>query len=150
MIKLFISNACLGCKKVDEYFKKNNIQFITKDFTKTPLDKQELLDILSLTENGFEDILSVRSKTYKKYQNQINEMPIKEVINLILEKPEILSRPIILQYENDKPYRLLVGYNSEDIQIFLNSNTKKISINNKFPCEFANECILAKDEGFHE
>ncbi|MDR0826198.1 MAG: transcriptional regulator Spx, partial [Mycoplasmataceae bacterium] len=59
MIKIYTSPACLGCRKAIEFFKKNNLEYREKDFTKYALSKQELLDILSLSENGFDDILSI-------------------------------------------------------------------------------------------
>lgn len=60
MIKLFITNGCLGCRKTIKFFKDHDIEFVKKDFSKTKLTKKELMDILSLTENGFNDIISIK------------------------------------------------------------------------------------------
>lgn len=104
MIKIFITVGCLGCRKAMSFFKENKIDFIKKDFSQTKLTRQELLDILSLSNNGFVDILSIRSKEYKSKKNKINDMKLNEMIDLIISTPMIMSRPIILQYdENNKP-----------------------------------------------
>ncbi len=140
MVKIFITNGCLGCRKSIKFFQDNNVDFVKKDFSKTKLTKQELLDILSLSNNGFSDILSIKSKEYQTKKNQINDLKLTEMINLIISNPMILSRPIVIQYDNnDKPFRLLVGYNASDIEIFLRKDHRKFFKQNKI-CGFENVC----------
>ncbi|MDR0825885.1 MAG: hypothetical protein LBM72_01315, partial [Mycoplasmataceae bacterium] len=62
-----------------------------------------------------------------------------EIIKLIITYPEILSRPIIIQYVNDKPYRLLIGYNNHDIEIFLRKDTKRVTIK-EMNCPLKDQC----------
>jgi regulatory protein spx len=119
MIKIYVSPACLGCRQAIAFFRKNGIKYTEKDFTKLKLTRQELTDILSISENGFDDILSIRSNTYKRHKEDLDEYTINQIIDLIIRYPEILSRPIIIQYKNNIPFRLLIGYNSNDIEIFL-------------------------------
>lgn len=140
MIKVFITGGCLGCRKTINFFKEHKIEFVKKDFSKTKLTPNELLDILSLSNDGFNDILSIRSKEYQTKKTQINDLKLKQMIELIISNPMILSRPIIIQYDEKKePFRLLVGYNSEDLEIFLRKNHKKFFKLNK-KCGFEKIC----------
>ena len=67
-----------------------------------------------MTENGTEEIISKRSKAYKKLNVDLNELPLKQLFALIEKNPGILRRPIILDEK-----RLQVGYNEDEIRRFL-------------------------------
>ncbi len=139
MIKVYISPGCLGCRQVVKFFEKHNIKYIKKDFTKTKLTKKEVFDILSLTSNGFNDILSSRSIEYKKRKNKLSDLKINEMIDLIIKYPQIMSRPICIQYLNNEPFRALIGYDADDIEIFLRKDKEKI-VKKPKDCGFTNKC----------
>jgi regulatory protein spx len=66
------------------------------------------------SENGFEDIISSRSKIFKEKNLNVSEMKTSELIDFIIENPTILRRPIIVAEEE-----IQVGYNDDDITLFL-------------------------------
>ena len=70
--------------------------------------------MLEYSENGFEDIISTRSKVFKEKQLEPDTMTTQELVEFIITNPSVLKRPIIID-ENE----LQVGYNNEDITIFL-------------------------------
>lgn len=140
MIKIYTSPGCLGCRQAKKFFNDNHLDYIEKDFTKEKLNKEELLDILSLSENGFADILSIRSKQYQKIKKHIDDYKTNQLIDLIVKYPEILSRPIIIQYKsNNTPIRLLIGYNSNDIEFFLRKDDSSGMIKALY-CPFVATC----------
>jgi len=139
MIKMYVTNGCLGCRQAKKFFEQNNLEYIEKDVTKEKLTRQELVDILSLTENGFADILSIRSKVYQQIKDEVDELKTNDAIEKIIENPEILSRPIIIQYINNFPLRLLIGYNASDIEIFLRRDDTPVS-KKLMACPFVEEC----------
>ncbi len=114
MIKLFTAPSCLGCGKVKKYFKQHNIEFEEKSIINHKLKKEDIYKMLVHSENGFEDIISTRSKIFQEKKAHIEDMKLSELIDFIIENPTVLKRPIIL---ND--YELQVGYNVDDITIFL-------------------------------
>ncbi|MDR3163604.1 MAG: Spx/MgsR family RNA polymerase-binding regulatory protein [Mycoplasmataceae bacterium] len=118
-LKIYVTPGCLGCRLAMAFFDRHCISYIKKNILKEKLKPEEIMDILSLSENGFDDILSTRSKEHQQKRRQINNYTIGEMIELIILYPQILSRPIIIQYHNSRPQRLLIGYNSNDIEIFL-------------------------------
>lgn len=70
--------------------------------------------MLANSENGFDDIISVRSKVFKDSNIDIDSMKIHDLVEFIIKNPTILKRPIIVT-DND----LQVGYNDDDITLFL-------------------------------
>jgi regulatory protein spx len=125
MIIVFGTKGCIRCKKTRDFLDDNKIPYINKDFTKEPFNKKELEDILSLTENGFDDILSVRSNIFKNLKVDFNDFTYEQAIKFIMEHSEIVHRPIVIQYYKDRPLRLLIGYNSTDINILLRRDEEK-------------------------
>jgi regulatory protein spx len=64
---------------------------------------------------GFDDILSERSNIYQDLgRAKIEKMKTSELVEFIIANPTILRRPIIVS-ELD----LQIGYNKEDITVFL-------------------------------
>lgn len=144
MIILYVTQSCLGCRKAKSFFIENNIEFEEKDFTKIPFTEKELKDILKLTENGLSDIVSTRSKSFSLIKD-INDMSISKAIELLIKNPRLIYRPIIIQYDSiGEPLRLLIGYDHNDIEIFLRKDNEKNYIKNN-QCPFLNECFKNKE-----
>ena len=76
--------------------------------------KDEIKEILQMTEDGTEEIISQRSKAYQKLNIDLDELPLKDLFDLIQNNPGILRRPIMLDEK-----RLQVGYNEDEIRRFL-------------------------------
>ncbi len=49
----------------------------------------------------------------------VEELSISELIKLVRERPSLLRRPIIIQYNSSGiPKRMRIGYNSSEIKVF--------------------------------
>lgn len=86
----------------------------------SPLTTDELRHILSLTENGTDDIISTRSKIFQRLNIDVEELSISALIGLIEQNPSLLRRPIIL---DDK--RMQIGFNEDEIRAFLPRGYRK-------------------------
>ena len=86
----------------------------------SPLTRKELQHILSLTENGTDDIISTRSKIFQKLDVDVEELSISALIRLIEENPSLLRRPIILDNK-----RMQIGFNEDEIRAFLPRSYRK-------------------------
>jgi regulatory protein spx len=122
---------------VENFLKEHNIPYKFKNLVNEQLTKEEIEDILSLTNNGFDDLVSTKTSAYKNLNLNFGETLFNDAIKIIVDHPEILHRPIALQYFNDKPLRLLIGYNSSDILIFLRKDDEKFF--SLHPCGFHND-----------
>src|SRR5690554_422137 len=100
MIQLYTSPSCLSCRKVKKYFNKYGIKFIEKNILHTQLSKEDIFKMLANSENGFDDIISVRSKVFKDSNIDIDSMKIHDLVEFIIKNPTILKRPIIVT-DND-------------------------------------------------
>lgn len=121
MISLYTTPSCMSCRKARAWLTENELPFKERNIFSDPLNSDELMEILSLTKNGTEDIISTRSKVYQKLDIDLEELKLEELLSLIEKYPNLLKRPIILD-EN----KLQVGYNEEDIRKFVPRNLRKI------------------------
>ena len=67
-----------------------------------------------MTEDGTDEIISTRSKTFQKLNINLESLPLQDLFELIRNNPGLLRRPIIIDEK-----RLQVGYNEDDIRRFL-------------------------------
>ncbi len=124
MIIIYTTPSCGSCRKAKKWLEHYNIPYIEKNIFISTLHEEELKNILKLTDNGFADIISTRSKIFKSTNLDINNMKISEIINFIKEYPSVLKRPIIVDNSKD---HLQIGYNNDDIRIFLPKSLRKWS-----------------------
>lgn len=114
MIKVYTISSCTSCKKAKTWLNAHKLPYKEQNLGKEPLTRDEILDILTKTEDGVESIISSKNRYAKALDCDINEMSVNEVITLIQENPRILKSPILV---DDK--RLQVGYKEDDIRAFL-------------------------------
>ena len=114
MIKIYTISSCTSCKKAKTWLNAHQLPYKEQNLGKEPLTKQEILDILSNTEDGIESIVSSKNRYAKALNCNIEDLSLSQVIDLIQENPRILKSPILI---DDK--RLQVGYKEDDIRAFL-------------------------------
>lgn len=110
MLILYTSSGCASCRKAKQWLKDNHIEFIEKNVFTTLMREDEIKFLLSRCENGTSDIISVRSKSYRLLNKDIEDMSMNELIRLIQNNPSILKRPIILSKNS-----VVVGFDEEEI-----------------------------------
>lgn len=123
MIKLYISPSCTSCRKAKAWLTKHNLAFDERNILIQPLTKKEILNILRLTEDGTEEIISTRSTIFKKLNVNLDQLSIDQLLDLVVKHPSLLKRPIIMDNR-----RLQVGYNVEDIRRFLPRSVRKMEL----------------------
>ncbi len=123
MVRIYVTPTCSSCRKAKKWLDERNVEYKEINLLQTKLTNEDLNLILKNTENGFEDIISTRSKIIKESNIDINEMTVSELKKFIIDNPTILRRPIIV---DDK--RLQVGYNEEDIDIFMPDDLRELMI----------------------
>ena len=114
MITLFLSPSCTSCRKARAWLLNHEVPLEEHNIMTSPLSAHELQHILSLTENGTDDIISTRSKIFQKLNLDVEGLSISELIKLIEENPSLLRRPIILDGK-----RMQIGFNEDEIRAFL-------------------------------
>lgn len=114
MVTLFSSPSCTSCRKAKAWLEEHEIPYKERNIFTEPLTIEEAKQILRMTENGTDEIISTRSKIFQELDVDLETMPLQDLFKLISEHPGLLRRPIIIDEK-----RLQVGYNEDEIRRFL-------------------------------
>lgn len=129
-IIIYTTNSCASCRKAKKWLTNMHIPFKEKNLFQYPVTKEDIQIMLKNTDNGFDDIISKRSKVIKESNIDIDDMKINELVDFIIENPSVLKRPIIVGDD-----RMQVGYSDEDITVFVPRELRKIA-----QCENCMDC----------
>lgn len=121
MIKIYTSPTSSSCQKATKWLIKYNIPFKEILWQRDGMSLKEFYNILSLTENGVADIVSVQSRAYIEIENNFVNKSLKEVYLHMLTNKSLLRTPLILDNTH-----LQVGFNSEEIRKFIPRNMRKV------------------------
>lgn len=122
MIKLFSSSSCASCRKAKTWLKNQGLEFEERNILTEPLTRDEIKEILSLTETGTEDIISTRSKVYSKLDIDFDTITFNELVAIVEEHPSLLRRPIITD-----GLRLQIGFNEDEIHQFIPREVQRVA-----------------------
>ncbi|HFR3348826.1 TPA: transcriptional regulator Spx, partial [Streptococcus suis] len=103
-----------SCKKAKNWLNAHQLSYNEHNLAKEAITKEEILNILTKTENGIASIVSSKNRYAKSLDFDIEELSVNEVIDLITSNPRILKSPILIDEK-----RLQVGYKEDDIRAFL-------------------------------
>ncbi|MBS4218011.1 transcriptional regulator SpxA [Lederbergia wuyishanensis] len=114
MVTLYTSPSCTSCRKARIWLEEQSIPYKERNIFSEPLSLEEIKEILRMTEDGTDEIISTRSKIFQKLNIDLDSLPLQQLYDLIQKNPGLLRRPIILDEK-----RLQVGYNEDEIRRFL-------------------------------
>lgn len=123
MLKLYTSPSCTSCRKARAWLQEHQIPFVERNIFLEPLAQDELKEILRMTENGTEEIISTRSKVFQKLDVDLDDLSLPKLLELVQSNPGLLRRPIMI---DDK--RLQVGFNEDEIRRFLPREVRAIEL----------------------
>lgn len=125
MITLFLSPSCTSCRKARAWLVGHHVPFTEHNIMTSPLTADELRRILTLTENGTDDLISTRSKIFQKLNVDVDELSVSQLLHLIETYPSLLRRPIILDEK-----RMQIGFNEDEIRAFLPRDYRRQELKN--------------------
>jgi regulatory protein spx len=105
--------SCTSCRKAKKWLNANSINFDERHLFRDTPTHEELVQLLSLTTEGLDEILATRSQTFKKLGKDVNDLPLSKVIDLIVQEPKLLRRPLLTDGK-----KLVVGYNPDGLKSF--------------------------------
>jgi regulatory protein spx len=114
VVTLYTSPSCTSCRKAKAWLEEHNIPYRERNIFAEPLSIEEIKEILRMTEEGTDEIISTRSKAFQELNVQLDNMPLQDLYELIQNNPGLLRRPILIDEK-----RLQVGYNDDEIRRFL-------------------------------
>lgn len=114
MVTLYTTPSCTSCRKAKMWLEEHHISYKERNIFSETLSIDEIKEILRMTEDGTDEIISTRSKIFQKLNINVDTLPLQDLYKLICENPGLLRRPIIIDEK-----RLQVGYNEDEIRRFL-------------------------------
>ena len=123
MVTLYTSPSCTSCRKARAWLEEHQIPYTERNIFSEPLSLQEIKDILRMTEEGTEDIVSTRSKAYSDLNIEISEISLNDFYRIVQEQPGLLRRPIMIDEK-----RLQIGFNEDEIRRFLPREVRALEL----------------------
>lgn len=121
MIIIYTTPSCSSCRKAKKWLDDHHVEYQEKNLMVTKISEKDINLMLKNSENGFEDIISKRSRVFIENQLDVEEMSVSELKKFIIENPSVLKRPIIVDDD-----RMQVGYNDDDIHVFIPKRLREI------------------------
>ncbi|MCT0042840.1 Spx/MgsR family RNA polymerase-binding regulatory protein [Weissella confusa] len=114
MVTLYTSPSCTSCRKARAWLEENAVPYTERNVFKEPLSRDEIKNILRMTEDGTEEIISTRSKLFAELDVKLDDLSLSQLIEMIQQQPALLKRPLMIDEK-----RMQVGYNEDEIRRFL-------------------------------
>lgn len=112
-LKFYTYPSCTSCRKTKKWLQSNQINFEEIHLFRQTPTIEELTFLLTLTTEGLDDILATRSQSFKELNLDIDDLPLSKVVELIVENPKLLRRPILTDGK-----QLVVGYQPDLLGTF--------------------------------
>lgn len=125
MITIYCNTRSGSTAQIEKWMKKNYLSY--QVIFPSDLNHEFLFKILQLSENGFDSLLVSKKRGIKTWRalnltsKKLENYRVSQLMHLLLEYPKLLKVPITF---DDK--HLLVGYNSEEIRVFLSSDYRSL------------------------
>jgi len=121
MITIYTTPSCSSCRKAKKWINDHRIEYREKNIFNIKLTRDDIIMMLRNTDNGFDDIISTRSKVFQEKNLDIEDMTMSELTNFIISNPSVLRRPIIIEEK-----KMQVGYNEDEIRTFIPRRLREI------------------------
>lgn len=114
MISVYCGRSSRTSRQAVAWFEEYKIQISKKRIEQ--ITRKDLVHILSISENGFPDIIKSAKGSgtrIHKVRDYMSVLNFDEAIDCLMEYQDVLKVPIIFD-----EHRLVIGYNPESIRIF--------------------------------
>ena len=133
MVIIYTTPSCSSCRKAKKWLDDHQVKYEERNLFNQRISYTDIDLMLENAENGFDDIISTRSKIFKEQDLDVDDMTIRELKNFIIENPSILKRPIIIGKD-----KMQVGYNDEEIRVFIPDRLRELIMNGD--CSYSEDC----------
>ena len=86
MVTLFTSPSCTSCRKARAWLEEHEIPYNERNIFSENLSEDEIKQILRMTEDGTDEIISTRSKVFQTLDVGLDQLP-----SWIIEKTNYLG-----------------------------------------------------------
>lgn len=123
MVYLYFHTNDPSKRKAVRWFNDHNIEVIQRNIEKQPLKPDEVLHLLSISLNGTDDLISLRSRDTKALKMDQPSVTINEFTEAVKKSPKILKNPIIFD-----SVKLITGFDQEKMGIFIPQSERRLEL----------------------
>ena len=124
MVNLFFHTNDPSKRKAVQWLTQHGITVSQRNIEKEPLTSPEILDLLALSTDGTDDLISKRSHDTKALQMDARNLTINQLAQAIEKSPHILRNPIIF---ND--HKMVTGFDQEKMGVFISKHQRRLELN---------------------
>lgn len=110
-IQAYLYNSCTSCRKTDEILKESGVDYERREYFKDRFTKDELRTLLQQNNLTVQDVISTRSTPYKQHDLANRDLTDDEILDLMIEDPRLLRRPIVLSGDT-----VIIGHNEKQLR----------------------------------
>lgn len=116
VIRSYVYSSCTSCRKTDAMLKESGVAYESRDFFKRRFSREELASLLDEAGLSVTGVLSTRSKVYKERQEEIDGLSEDALVDLMIEEPTLLRRPIVVGAGS-----VLIGHNPARLETLISA-----------------------------
>lgn len=94
-ITLYQKPACTTCRQVYNALKESGVDFDSVNYYLEPIPKPKILDLLKKMDIGARELLRTQEEVYKRLQLGNKNLSEDELVDLMVEYPDLIQRPIV-------------------------------------------------------
>lgn len=123
MVYLYFHTNDPSKRKAVRWFNDHDIPLVQRNIEKQPLSADEVLHLLSISLNGTDDLISLRSRDTKALKMNRPSVTINEFTAAVQKSPRILKNPIIFN-----SIKLVTGFDQEKMGIFIPKSERRLEL----------------------
>ena len=94
-ITIYQKPACTTCRQVHAALKESKVDFEAVDYYMDPIPKAKLKDLLRKMGISAAGLLRKKEDIYKKLKLDQKKLSDDEIVDLMIEHPDLIQRPIV-------------------------------------------------------
>lgn len=94
-ITVYEKPTCTTCRKVAKAFLEQGIDFNKVNYYIKPFTKSKLKSLLSKMKMKPSELLRKNDEAFKELKTKIEKISEEEILNLMIENPDLVQRPIV-------------------------------------------------------
>lgn len=123
MVNLYFHTNDPSKRKAVNWLTSRGIKVEQRNLEKQPLTKTEVRQLLALSLNGTDDLISMRSRDTKALKLDTRKVTIDELAAAIEVSPRILKNPVIFDAT-----KLVTGFDREKMGIFISKKQRRLEL----------------------
>ena len=96
MVTIYHNPRCSKSRQTLQLLQENNVSPEVVEYLKTPLDKDQLTELISKLGISVRDIIRKSEQDYKDRALSNAELSDDALLNAIVEAPKLMQRPIVV------------------------------------------------------